>query len=169
VSNRSYRHVLERVPRGGVDEKSSSGLRRASISSTKCRDPQSAFEAGAGYQGPAHHSIAARANHVSGGSTVKSVLEEDSVVGASSIDKTITARPERRESLNLRYFTPIFICSLLYGAYELGVPSRQHHCFRMNKTEHSGPPKCPDKDCEYHEDALPREKGRDRHELPSLV
>lgn len=90
------------------------------------------------------------------------MLEEDSVVGAPSIDKTITVRPERRESLNLRSFTPIFICSLPYDAYELGVPSRQYHRFRTNETEHSGPPKCPDKDCEYHEDALPREKGRDR-------
>jgi hypothetical protein len=122
VSNRSYRHVLERVPRGGVDEKSSSGLRRASISSTKCRDPQSTFEAGARYQGPAHHSIAARANHASGGSTIKSVLEEDSVVGVPSIDKTITVMPERPESLNLRYFTPVLICSLPYGGNELGVP-----------------------------------------------
>jgi hypothetical protein len=145
VSNRSNRHVLERVPRGGVDEKSSSGLRRASTSSTKCQDPQSTFEAGAAYQAPAHHSIAAHTSHASGGSTVKSVLEEDSVVGAPSIDKTITVRPERRESLNLRSFTPIFICSLPYDAYELGVPSRQHHRFRTSETEHSGPPKCPDK------------------------
>ena len=82
------------------------------------------------------------------------------MVGAQSIDKIITVRPERRESLNLGYFTPVFICSLPCGAYELGGPSRR---VRTNETEHSGPPKFPDKDCEYHEDTLPRgkERGRD--------
>jgi hypothetical protein len=133
-----------------------------SISSTKCRDPQSTFEVGARYQ--ALHTILLqparnmhRVDQLS-----KSVLEEDSVVGAPSIDKTVTVRPERRESLNLKYFIPVFICSLPYGAYELGGPSRQYRHCRTNETEHSSPSKFPEKDCEYHEDTLPRGKERDR-------
>jgi hypothetical protein len=148
VSNRSYRHALERVPHGEVDGKPSSGLRGVSISSTKCRDPPSTFEVGAGYHGPAHHSIAARAKHASGGPTVKSVLEEDGAVGAPSIDETIAVRPERRESSNFKYFTPVFICSLPYGAYELGGPSRQYRRCETNETEHSGPSKFPEKGCQ---------------------
>jgi hypothetical protein len=110
-----------------------------------------------------HHPIAARANRTSGELAVKPVPEEGSMVGAPSIDKIITVRPERRESLNLGYFTPVFICPLPYGAYELGGLSRQYRRFRTNETEHSGPPKFQDKDCEYHEDTLPRgkERGRD--------
>jgi hypothetical protein len=60
VSNRSYRHALESVRRDDVDENPSLGLRRVSISNTKCRDSQSPFEAGAGYQDPANDSITAR-------------------------------------------------------------------------------------------------------------
>jgi hypothetical protein len=69
-------------------------------------------------------------------------------MGAPSIDKTITVRPEKRENLNLRYFTPAFIYSFLEG-YELGGPSRQYRCCTTNETEHSGLSKFPDKDYEH--------------------
>lgn len=157
VSNRSYRHALESVRRDDIDENSSLGLRRVSISNTKCRDPQSPFEAGAGYQDPANHSIAARANNASGGLAVKSAPEEDSTVGVPSI---VTARPEKRESLNLGYFTPVFIYSFPDGGCEPGGPSRQYRRCTTNETEHGGLSKFLDRNYEYHEDTLPREKER---------
>jgi hypothetical protein len=81
-------------------------------------------------------------------------------VDAPSIDKIFTVRPEKRESLNLRYFTPAFIYSFLDGGYEFGGPSCQYRRCTTNETEHGGLSKFPRKDYEYHEDTFPREKGR---------
>ena len=99
----SSRPPLERPRRDSNDDTLSTSMRKMSISNSKTRDHTRTFGAGVAAEDDPTQFGEARSGSGRRRLTIDPVVEEDSVVGAPSIDPDIRGTEEDREDLDPRY------------------------------------------------------------------
>jgi hypothetical protein len=100
----SSRLPLERPHRDSNDGTLATSMRKMSVSSSSPRDRTRSFGAGAAAEDDPTQFGGARPGSGMGISTIESAIEEDSAVGAPSIDPDIRGTEEDREYLDPRYY-----------------------------------------------------------------
>jgi hypothetical protein len=100
----SSRPPLERPRRDSNDDTLATSMRKMSVSNSNTRDRTRSFGAGAAAEDDLTQFGGARPGSGVGISTIESVIEEDSAVGAPSVEPDIRGTEEDREDLDPRYF-----------------------------------------------------------------